>query len=104
LKESDYILDEVADVLIRHGDLKQIRIEGHTDDVGGPAYNQGLSERRAAAVMNRLIELGISKDRLTAQGFGMTRPVARNNSEAGRQKNRRVQFMIVPADPFASLE
>jgi outer membrane protein OmpA-like peptidoglycan-associated protein len=95
LKESDFILDEVADVLIRNPQLKAIRIEGHTDDVGGKEPNQVLSEDRALAVQKALIERGVEPERLQAQGFGMTKPLASNKTEAGRAKNRRVQFRIV---------
>jgi outer membrane protein OmpA-like peptidoglycan-associated protein len=95
LKESDFILDEVADVLIRNPQLKAIRIEGHTDDVGGKDANQVLSEDRALAVQKALIERGVEPERLQAQGFGLARPLASNKTEAGRAKNRRVQFRIV---------
>lgn len=66
-------------------------IEGHTDNVGGADYNLKLSQRRADAVMTYLIEkYGIAKGRLSAKGFGLTKPIADNKTAAGRQKNRRI--------------
>lgn len=71
-------------------------IAGHTDDVGTPAYNQDLSERRSNAVANFLIEKGINPNRLEAVGFGATMPLASNDDEAeGRELNRRVEFRVV---------
>lgn len=76
-----------------HPDLR-IRIEGHTDNVGNAAFNQTLSEKRAAAVKAFLEkEYGIKGDRLEAQGFGDTRPVASNDTPEGRQSNRRVELV-----------
>ncbi len=69
-----------------------IRIEGHTDNVGSYDYNMKLSERRADAVRNRLIEMGIDPARMTTQGFGFTDPIASNATEEGRAENRRVYF------------
>ncbi|MDX2015400.1 MAG: OmpA family protein [Myxococcaceae bacterium] len=94
LPNSFFILDEVVDVLIRNPQVRQVRVEGHTDDVGGQEFNQTLSENRSLAVVKYLVEHGVDATRLQAQGFGMTKPVASNKSEAGRAKNRRVQFRI----------
>lgn len=80
-------------MLKAHADLR-IRIEGHTDNVGNPDFNQKLSERRAAAVKTFLEkEYGIDGSRLEAQGFGDTRPVASNDTPEGRQANRRVELV-----------
>lgn len=82
------------------GDEGRIAIEGHTDSVGEPAYNQRLSEARAEAVKAYFVSQGLSEDRLTTQGFGATRPVAPNASpdgtddEPGRQRNRRVEVVL----------
>jgi len=65
-------------------------IEGHTDSVGKKAYNQKLSERRAAAVREYLKSEGIATDRMTVEGFGEERPVADNATAEGRAHNRRV--------------
>ncbi len=95
LPESFFILDEVIDLLIRNPQLKSVRIEGHTDDVGGPQFNQQLSESRAVAVQKYLVEHGVEAERLQAQGFGMSKPLLPNSNEPNRAKNRRVQFRIV---------
>ena len=71
-----------------------IIVEGHTDNQGSAEYNQGLSERRAENVMNFLIEQGVDKSRLTAIGYGLTKPIADNTTKEGRQKNRRVDLII----------
>jgi len=90
--ESDRVLGEIASLLGKNPAWK-MRVEGHTDDVGGRAANQRLSEQRAAAVVAWLTSHGIAPDRLTSQGFGDGRPVADNKSENGRAKNRRVELV-----------
>ena len=71
----------------------EVVVEGHTDSVGSDAYNQGLSERRAKAVVKYLTDsVGVPADKLTAVGYGESRPVATNDTAEGRQKNRRVEF------------
>jgi len=84
-------LDEAVKVLNMHPDLK-VEIQGHTDNIGTPEYNQKLSERRANAVRDYLIGAGIAPSRIKTVGFGMTKPVASNDTAAGRAKNRRVEF------------
>ena len=70
-------------------------IEGHTDDVGTDEYNMQLSRQRADSVVNYLVEkFGIDRSRLTAKGYGLTRPVADNSTDAGKQKNRRIEAII----------
>lgn len=86
-------LNNVAKLLNDDPDLR-LSIEGHTDNVGNDAYNQTLSENRAASVRTYLINKGIAEDRLTSQGFGETQPVADNTSAAGRAKNRRVVMTV----------
>ena len=78
-------------------DVPKLKIElaGHTDNVGSESMNQKLSEDRANAVVNYLAGKGIAKDRLTGKGYGSTRPVATNNSDEGRQLNRRTEFEII---------
>lgn len=73
----------------------RIEIGGHTDNVGSSASNMKLSARRAAAVRNYLLSRGIEKSRISARGYGATKPVAKNNSERGRRLNRRVEFSIL---------
>ena len=70
-----------------------LAIEGHTDNIGGQAFNQGLSERRAAAVVAYLVDEGIDAGRLSSAGFGFGRPVAPNDSESERAQNRRVELV-----------
>jgi len=87
-------LKEVADFMAAYPGTKAI-IEGHTDSVGSVAYNLKLSQRRAASVRNYLIQnFNISPNRLTAKGFGEERPVASNNTDEGRRKNRRIQAVF----------
>ncbi len=98
--ESFGVLDAVRDVLASNTEIQRIRVEGHTDSQGGNTYNQDLSERRALAVRDYLIAAGVSPTRLLARGFGEDYPVAPNSAEAGRQQNRRVEFVILqPTDP-----
>jgi outer membrane protein OmpA-like peptidoglycan-associated protein len=72
-----------------------ISVNGHTDDVGTAQYNQALSERRARAVYDYLVKAGLSKDILSAQGHGKSRPLVPGTSEAARAKNRRVELGLV---------
>ena len=89
------ILDDVFAVLQRNPQILKIKIEGHTDSVGGAAYNQKLSEKRALAVREYLLRKGIDAARLTSAGFGKSRPIADNESAEGRAKNRRTEFTIL---------
>jgi outer membrane protein OmpA-like peptidoglycan-associated protein len=87
-------LAKVAGILLGHPGL-MLEVEGHTDSVGGEAYNQHLSERRATSVRDYLIEQGISAMSLSpAKGFGKSQPVASNDTAAGRQQNRRVELIV----------
>lgn len=76
-------------------DIKRIQIDGHTDDVGRDEYNQKLSERRAKAVYNFFRQNGIDADRLVSKGYGESKPVVANDSDANRAKNRRVEFKVL---------
>jgi outer membrane protein OmpA-like peptidoglycan-associated protein len=90
------LLDQVAALLNEHTELKKIRIEGHTDNVGSGSYNKDLSLRRARSVVRYLAEKGkVAPSRLEAAGYGFERPVASNATAAGRSKNRRVDFTIL---------
>jgi outer membrane protein OmpA-like peptidoglycan-associated protein len=73
-----------------------IEVAGHTDSTGSDQYNQQLSERRASSVANYLVGQGITQQRLMTVGAGESRPVASNDTEAGRAQNRRVEMTIVP--------
>jgi outer membrane protein OmpA-like peptidoglycan-associated protein len=69
-------------------------VEGHTDNVGREDYNLELSQRRSQAVQDFLASQQVAAERMTSEGFGMTRPVADNATAEGRQKNRRVDLVI----------
>ena len=91
--ESIVELDQVVALLKENPEVK-ILITGHTDNVGKPEDNLKLSEGRALSVVNYLISKGISKDRLAHKGFGTTKPIAGNDSEDGRAKNRRTELEV----------
>ncbi len=91
--ESMQALREVADAMQSYPSLK-IEIRGHTDDRGGDDYNQELSEKRAEAVADALVELGVGRDRLGVKGFGESRPLVPNDSDENRRRNRRTEFVI----------
>lgn len=86
-------LDTVVEKL-RGADVLAIRVDGHTDSVGSDAYNQGLSERRAASVVDYLIIQGVPAEKLTSQGLGESKPMADNGTDAGRAQNRRVEIHV----------
>jgi outer membrane protein OmpA-like peptidoglycan-associated protein len=94
-------LSEVATSLIEVDPVSRMTVEGHTDSQGGATYNQDLSQRRAQSVRDFLVTRGIASDRITAQGFGLTRPVGDNSSPEGRANNRRVEIVVQPAAPSA---
>ena len=93
-RRSHKILDVVAAVMKAHAALN-IRVEGHTDDVGGEAFNLSLSQRRADSVKAYLVKKGIDAARLTPQGFGETKPLVEGRGRRARAKNRRVEFVII---------
>jgi outer membrane protein OmpA-like peptidoglycan-associated protein len=76
---------------------RSVRVEGHTDSAGSDATNQQLSERRAAAVRDALLARGVDASRVEAVGYGETRPVATNDTPAGRQQNRRIEVVLSDA-------
>jgi len=90
---SEVILDRGVDTL-KKVDSIDVRIEGHTDSIGSDAYNLKLSERRANAVRDYLIQHGINGARLSTEGRGESQPVAPNDTDAGRYQNRRVEFHV----------
>jgi outer membrane protein OmpA-like peptidoglycan-associated protein len=94
-RESLATLKEVAQALRDNARIKKLRIEGHTDSVGGDATNLKLSQARADAVREQLIRDGVEPSRLEAVGYGKTRPIASNTTAAGRAKNRRTEFNII---------
>jgi OOP family OmpA-OmpF porin len=93
--ESDRVLSEVARILADHPEIELIEVQGHTDEVGTADYNRQLGQSRATSVVDWLVQHGIKRDRLAPKGYGSDRPIADNASDAGRQKNRRVEFQIL---------
>ena len=73
----------------------KIEIGGHTDNQGNDEYNMNLSLERAKSVYNYLISKGISADRMSYKGYGETKPIASNDTEEGRQLNRRTEFKVI---------
>jgi outer membrane protein OmpA-like peptidoglycan-associated protein len=88
-------LDRIAAILAANAAVKA-EVRGHTDSQGDAQKNLDLSQQRAQAVVDYLAQKGIVAARLTAKGLGETVPIADNNTEAGRAKNRRVEFAIAP--------
>jgi outer membrane protein OmpA-like peptidoglycan-associated protein len=88
------VLDQAASMLSGRSDIA-VRVEGHTDATGPEAYNQGLSERRAASVRRYLSEGGLAASRLTSAGFGESQPIATNDTREGRALNRRVELQVL---------
>ncbi|MFN8626757.1 MAG: OmpA family protein [Candidatus Binatia bacterium] len=91
--EAKPILDEAVQVLKQEGSV-DIIVEGHTDSVGTDQYNLGLSRRRAETVRTYLVEHGIARSRITAEGMGESKPVASNDTADGRAQNRRVELHV----------
>jgi outer membrane protein OmpA-like peptidoglycan-associated protein len=91
--ESFQQLNTVVEFMKDNPTLK-LEISGHTDNVGGMAYNMKLSENRAKAVVNYMLSQGIDPSRLTFKGYGPKQPVAPNTTTAGKAQNRRVEFKI----------
>lgn len=89
--DSESTLKQVVALLQQNPDLK-LQVEGHTDNQGSAAANQALSEKRAQAVVAWLVAQGIPANRLSAQGFGQSKPLAENSTEDGKAKNRRVEL------------
>jgi outer membrane protein OmpA-like peptidoglycan-associated protein len=90
------ILDAVARVLVEHPEVGRLEVGGHTDSEGADKYNLKLSQDRVNSVVKYLVSKGVDEKRLLAKGYGETRPIAPNDTETGREMNRRVEFVIVP--------
>lgn len=97
LPESEPEITRLFTLLTENPDIR-ILVVGHTDNVGEGKQNMILSQQRADAVKNKLLSKGISPDRITCEGKGETEPVADNNSEDGRRKNRRTEFIVLRAE------
>jgi outer membrane protein OmpA-like peptidoglycan-associated protein len=92
-QDTQVSLAKVATILELYPGLK-VQVEGYTDSTGSPSFNQTLSENRAGAVKNFLVQNGVPQDNVTAQGYGATNFVAPNTTAAGRQQNRRVEMIV----------
>ncbi|HEY6106907.1 MAG TPA: OmpA family protein [Anaeromyxobacteraceae bacterium] len=88
------LLNQVVQVLNDYPKMR-LRVEGHTDNVGGESFNLKLSQKRAESVTAYLVSKGIAGDRLESAGYGLTRPLASNRTAKGRSQNRRTEFHIV---------
>jgi OOP family OmpA-OmpF porin len=100
LKKSFAVLNNVIEALKASPNIKKIEIGGHTDDRGKPDYNRDLSGRRANSVLKYLTEHGIAAEKLAAKGYGPDKPIANNKDAKGRERNRRVEFVILdPVQP-----
>ncbi|MEZ4221208.1 MAG: OmpA family protein [Polyangiaceae bacterium] len=99
--ESDGLITEIADVIKKNPHVKKIAIEGHASSEGNAGYNKTLSDKRAKAVMAALVGKGVEATRLTAKGFGSEKPISTNDTEEGREANRRVEFNITEQDAKA---
>jgi outer membrane protein OmpA-like peptidoglycan-associated protein/protocatechuate 3,4-dioxygenase beta subunit len=93
--EAAPIVEELARLLIAQPDIVRLEVQGHTDNVGGVPFNQALSQARADAVRDALVARGVALEKLVATGYGPTRPLAPNDTDDGRARNRRVQFVVV---------
>jgi outer membrane protein OmpA-like peptidoglycan-associated protein len=87
-------LNRILTLMQEKPELK-FSVEGHTDNTGNAASNQTLSDARSKAVVDKLVELGVAKDRLQSAGKGQNSPIADNGTDEGRAKNRRVEFVSI---------
>lgn len=99
IKEASFgLMNEIASVIAKNPQIKRIRIEGHASSEGSASHNKKLSDDRARAVMKYLNDHGVTPGELVAVGFGADRPIADNTTDDGREKNRRVEFVILEQD------
>jgi outer membrane protein OmpA-like peptidoglycan-associated protein len=92
--ESTSVMVDIIQILSEYPTAR-FTVEGHTDSVGSAKLNQSLSESRANAVRDFLIDKGIGASRLSAIGYGEDKPIATNNTRAGRKQNRRVEINLI---------
>ena len=95
LGASDELLTKVAAIFKQHAEITKVLVEGHTDNQGAAANNQKLSDARASSVRTWLTTHGVDGARLASKGFGQDKPIATNDTDEGRAKNRRVEFKIL---------
>ena len=98
LKESFGLLDEIVSVIKKNPQIKKLEIGGHASSDGDDKHNLKLSDDRAKAVAKYFTDHGVNKDTLAPKGYGETKPIGDNNTEEGREKNRRVEFIVLEQD------
>ena len=96
--ESFSLMNEIGDVISKNPQIKSIRIEGYASSEGDAKHNKQLSDARAKSVMKYLVDHKIPASELKAMGYGIEHPIADNSTEDGREKNRRVEFLILDQD------
>jgi len=101
--ESFGLLDEIADVILKNPQIKELSIEGHTDGDGSPKSNRKLSDNRAKSVKTYLVGKGVADAMLLTKGWGEDKPVAGNDTDEGKAKNRRVEFLITKQDEIKKM-
>ncbi|OJY24659.1 MAG: hypothetical protein BGO98_18630 [Myxococcales bacterium 68-20] len=101
LPASDPLLDDIVDAFKENPQIKKVEIQGHASSEGDANRNKTLSNLRAKAVMAALAAKGVEPSRMTAKGYGIEKPIADNKTEEGREKNRRVEFLIIDPAPSA---
>lgn len=92
--EANQLVGEISGILRDKAQGREVMVEGHTDSVGSEEYNKSLSERRADTVARTLISSGVNNRLVRSKGFGENRPIASNDTESGRQRNRRVEIVV----------
>jgi OOP family OmpA-OmpF porin len=97
------LLKEVAGVLEKNQQIEKMQVEGHTDSSGSASHNRELSQKRAESVRAYLVKAGVPSKRLVAKGFGPDKPIADNNTDEGKEKNRRVEFNILKQGPIKTV-
>jgi outer membrane protein OmpA-like peptidoglycan-associated protein len=95
LAESESLLRQVTDVILRHPQIELLEVQGHTDSKGGHDMNMQLSQARAESVRDFLVKAGVGSERLEAKGYGPDHPIRPNDTAQNRAKNRRVQFILL---------
>jgi outer membrane protein OmpA-like peptidoglycan-associated protein len=93
-RDAEYGVRDIANILRKDAPGREILVEGHTDAVGSPEYNQQLSSRRADTVARELINDGSDRRLISSKGFGESRPISSNDSDSGRARNRRVEIIV----------